>query len=199
MVTASFLDKSRPDAKPPGERVGAQGGRGPPRGEGDAPGIEPASDYALGEICYGNVHGIARNARALGAQEVYTMSLCAYAPYSPDLDMFEIQPTVDPEELAQVVVWAFSDRRVNIKTLINVLGKEYTARLVADYIDTVTPPATQDVLAMCRKRANELNKRAFIEFSFMRVEDKTALTGPFTRELVGAAAWYGGVFRPAFI
>ena len=151
------------------------------------------SDYSAGGISYGNHRALAsRNARALGGETVWIASLCAHAPLTPELDIFAIDPTVDPDEVADIVNWSFASGKVNVKTITALLGADRASDLMLSCIKSGGKnPPKEDVRRHSVERCAEINPKARIPFAFMAVEDKTALTGPFPRCLVTAEEWYG--------
>jgi hypothetical protein len=157
------------------------------------------SDYAIGQIAYGDKLAITRrNASTLGETEIRVANLCAYGAYTADLDIFTLEPCLDPEIFEIAVMRGGWDSRgwVNIRLLRDVLGPDRTAELVLQMIgERAQRPSIRMIESHCRERAVELNAKAILPFAFMRVEDRTALTGPFPRELVTASDWYGAAHR----
>ena len=158
---------------------------------------EPTSDYTPGgEIHYGNPRAVtSNNIRALSAEKVRTLALCATAPYSPGLDVFGIEPKVNQEALHLMVSWALKSNNIrNLRSLKGLLGPGRAQAITADFLASGRTPSGEEIIHLCASRAAELDPKAHIPFVFMGVEDQTALTGPFTRELVDAPAWYGGAY-----
>lgn len=168
-------------------------GRAPGHASWDAP-PEETSDYEAGDIVYAS--GVAlsgRNARALGGEKVWTESLCAHALVKPGIAIFDLQPTVDPGDLAELVFRAFRTDAVRVKSLVSYLGNAAAAGLLSDYLAARGSVSRDAVSKAAAARCAELEKLAAgsLPFAFMAVEDKTALTGPFPRSLVTDEQWYG--------
>lgn len=154
----------------------------------------PESDYAFGEIWYGEPQKLlARNVWALAHNKPAT--LCAYSKYEPSLDFFKIEPYLDRSQFCKLVESYFkADGSIQVKSLKTALGSEIATRAVILVLagESLDP----DLLGgYCDQRLRTLFSHASIPFDFMTVEDKTALTGPFTREVVSARDWYGACYR----
>jgi hypothetical protein len=158
---------------------------------------EPTSDYALGTVAYGHPGAIlVSNMRAVSGDKLYAASLCASAEYSEGLDIFAIEPSLAPNDVADTAEWCFRQSgQVHIKTLKALLGKDAAGSLVLDHIISGAPPPRDALINQCARRVAQLKHRATIPFAFMRVEENTALTGPFPRELVTKEVWYGQACR----
>jgi hypothetical protein len=159
---------------------------------------EGASDYSAAGFAYGNVRVLtSRNMRALGEKEIRVVNLCASAEYKGGLDIAALEPTLELETVNELIAWALGQYcgKVNLKMLRAILGPDRTVELVLEYISAGEIPDRDTVRRYANDRCRELNRRAHIPFAFMRVEEKTALTGPFPRELVTKADWYGGAMR----
>lgn len=162
----------------------------------------PASDYAWGDISYGNRHRLTmRNVLAVSGKEVRNASLCAWANYSDKaVPILEIEPAVTADDLFEIARWAFRGCRpggsgeVGLGTLRRLLGPDRAAELVIEFMTRGKRPSDAVLAQCCAARAAEL-PAASIPFVFMRVEDKTALTGPFPREVVTKMDWYGAADR----
>ena len=71
---------------------------------------------------------------------------------------------------------------------------EPTAELMLSYISGGGVVPTREVVKLiCAERCVQLNKRATIPLEFMGVEENTALVGPFSRQVLSAAEWFGNV------
>jgi hypothetical protein len=153
-----------------------------------------ASDYSVCQA-YGNrAAQFRQNVRALGGEKVYVASLIAHAKLKRGTDIFSLQPTIDPEEMTNTVLYAFRGESVRIKLLHNLLGPEPTAELMLSYISGGGVVPTREVVKLiCAERCVQLNKRATIPLEFMGVEENTALVGPFSRQVLSAAEWFGNV------
>lgn len=158
------------------------------------------SDYALGQVCYGNFRAIySRNLRAVASDVPRFASLCAHAKYVPGLDVRTIELDLDTPLLAQLVSWSFDHKDgVKLNALKDLLGADRTAMLVLESLTSGKPPSKDTIAQLCADRIRELKARPHkIPFAFMGVEDGTALIGPFPRTAVSPADWYGAAYRPA--
>jgi hypothetical protein len=151
----------------------------------------PESDYAFGKISYGNPDAlVAQNIRALAREK--PAALCAFGKYAPGLDIFGLKLQLDLERFCGLIETFFkADGSVSVMSLNTILGPQLAFGLVFDYMSTKQRPARETIKNMCTQRLAALTLHADIPFRFMTVEDKTALTGPFTREVVTTAQWYG--------
>jgi hypothetical protein len=186
-VTAWFLAATRPELDDRGLPVG--------REQISDPEERPESDYAFGRIAYGKGNTIvAQNVRALAQEK--TAALCAFGVYGPDLDIFGIQTYLDPQAIHAIINDCFKvDGSIRVTQLAELLGRDAATSLFLDFIEAKKRPSQQIIAAHTTLLHAALIKRENIPFRFMTVEDKTALTGPFTREVVSAKDWYGGAFR----
>ena len=183
-LTATWLIATRPGYDNTGK---------PTDKTGASPEPCPASDYEVGQITYDCDFALtAQNARALSGDKLWTASLCASAQYTGELDIFAIEPVVCPDILAKIVAQKFGKGGLKIKSLIAILGIGHATELVlASLAEGGRPPSKEMILRHCVEWCSVINERASIPFAFMTVEDKTALTGPFPRNLVTAEDWYG--------
>jgi len=167
-------------------------GRAPGNPQWDAP-PEEASDYEAGGITYARGRGLtARNVRALGGEKVWIESLCAHAPLTSDLEIFEIQPALDVADLADLALGAFGENAVRVKSLVTYLGQDGALSLTIEYVASRGDAPNREIaLELAAARCSALSEGAVIPFAFMAVDDKTALTGPFPRSLVPTEQWYG--------
>lgn len=186
-LTATALTATRPGCNNFGHRTGGSLLEAPEASE------TATSDYAPGTISYGNLRAIvSRNVRALGGDQVRVGSLCARAAYHEGVDIFAIEPLIDLEIVESIVTWCFAPSgKVNVKSLRCLLGPDRAMELMLEYMGSGKCPQKEAISRLCVERVLELNAHARIPFAFMRVEEKTALTGPFTRELVSEKDWYG--------
>ena len=184
-----YLHATRPGCDDRGRRLQSPGARIVEQ-RNDTP---AASDYAL-QMTYGNVDRITlRNAVILAHDEIRTAGLCAVGGH--DCDMFDIQPTLDPEVVCRIISNCLEHRtKICVPPLVKLFGRAKAAEIVANYImnNDVAP-----VHRLGRERVAELNRRAEIPFAFMRVEENTSLTGPFPRHVLTPAQWYGSAYYPA--
>jgi hypothetical protein len=174
--------------------------------EDDAP--AETSDYALGKVCYGSIRAIySRNLRAIARDVPCEAALCAYAEYVPGLDFRTVEldldaragPDLETPLLPELVRWAFNHRTgAKLNVLKSLLGVELTEVLVREALATGFPPAANTIAQACGSRIRDLKTRPHkIPFAFMKVEDKTALTGPFPRMVMSPADWYGSAYHHA--
>ncbi len=167
------------------------------------------SDYAFADIPYGRKRALtSRNLRTLqamcdtGAKDKKPFSdnisrLCAYAQYTSGMDLTKLQPVLDGGIVGELACWAwgFDSKIVNIKTLHKLLGPDRAMMLMLEFMSTGVRPDDSQFKRHGIDVAATYNEIAHLPFAFMVVENKTALTGPFPRELVDYAAWYGDAMR----
>ena len=140
---------------------------------------------------YGNVRNLlSRNIGAVTARR--PAGLCARALYAPGLDIFAIQPEFDVHLLTSMVRWLFWVSTVRVTAVARLLGPDLALNLINAYMATGLRPSIREVVGIATARISELiGAPVSIPFVFMKVEDDTALCGPFPRTLVTAAEWYG--------
>jgi hypothetical protein len=155
------------------------------------------SEYAgSGSPAYGDLEKIRRrNLKHANRETVNVDGLCAEAELVDGLDIFAIQPTISTlDEFVAITKKAVNDReqKISLKALKNLIGVD-SAMVVTTLL--LTGGYTDEILRnICVGRYEKI-KPGVIPFRFMRVEENTALTGPFPRVLVDIAAWYGTALR----
>jgi hypothetical protein len=150
-----------------------------------------SSDYAL-QMTYGDVYRVTLNNVAALADEVRVAGLCAMG--EGNCDMFEIQPVIDPKVVCRIIDDCFRDYdNIRLSPLVKMFGRVQAAEIIASYV------LHRDVAPIHQLACERVARlpRAEIPFAFMRVEDKTALTGPFPRQVLTPAQWYGSAYYPA--
>jgi hypothetical protein len=157
--------------------------------------LESTSEYALGHVCYGNkLNLLSRNVRAIADNR--PAGLCAWARYSADIDIFDIQPQLNGKTLASMCTSSFMAGNVRVKMLKALLGADRALELINAYMESGAQPTQDEInVHVANRMAELLAKQTVIPFVFMTVEDRTALCGPFPRDLVSAADWYGSAYR----
>lgn len=177
-LNAYFLQATRPEL----------GDAKHPSGE---PEEMPESDYGFGQIAYGKLDAILiRNVRALSQGK--PEALCAYGKYTKDMDIFSLETFLEAPLFVDAIESCFSPSgATNTMRLRDLLGPDGTAHLILGLLQDGKTPRRQDILPLSVPRLVTLREKSAIPFAFMAVEDKTALTGPFTREVVSAKEWYG--------
>lgn len=156
-------------------------------------GPQEASDYAPYEIAYHNPHGMnVRNVMALSSSPVRELMLCAGMKWGSASDIFSIQPVASYPLLFEIVEGLFRADKVDASRLRRWLGPECAAMLVSEYMKNGSV-SEELVATICAGRCARLPSHA-LPFSFMRVEENTALTGPFNRQVVSLEQWYGEAY-----
>ncbi len=155
--------------------------------------VEPVSFYQTIAIQYGSPEAVAAgNIQALRWRPVSQAYLCAYAQSHPDLDLFAIEPTIDLDTIAKKIHRDLSmPRTIATGTIGLLLDKTSMAELLTEYALKGGAPSIEFIKNICGPTVTKLNKDAHIKFAFMRVEENTALTGPFTRTVLAPRDWYG--------
>ncbi len=164
------------------------------------------SDYAGAYIDYASEADVLRqNLDALTAIPPRAASLCASAKYRPGLDISGVEIDLDEKVGARVLTHCMCrDNRVNLDALVRYSGSFDRATAVLQLAETAkrsvsSPPlSVAEILgAAFARRAVELKRlpEYKIPFAFMGVEDKTALTGPFPRNVITEEEWYGVAYR----
>lgn len=173
---------------------------------------QSVSAYSAADIPYGDRVGVTRgNIKAASRPKVRVAALCAIATYSAlrhnPREIFEIEPSIDLEDFCRLVNGAIgrdpmpggstavqdaqpAPRILKVDYMRYLLGPERSAAVAAEIIISGRLPSEEAVRRMCVDRLGELPPLK-IPFAFMQVEENTALTGPFTRELVTKLEWYG--------
>jgi hypothetical protein len=207
---AKKLHATRPDRGDHGEWIS-----GTTQGERN---IVAVSNYAYTDIPYGNQFALtSRNLKTLRALSNATQvsgattaqteqkndvaakvaQLCGYVAYKPGIILTEVHPWLDGEKVGELAMWAWRERSdtVDLNRLRRILGPDRATMLVLEYMSTGKRPDREQFMRHGADIAAQLNEIASLPFVFMRVEDKTALTGPFPRELVSKEVWYGDAMR----
>lgn len=157
-----------------------------------------ASDYSLGGVAYGDDRKILRNnIRALCHPDgIRPGALCASAPFTRETSIPDVQVDLDENVALPVIHWALSTPKIHVKTLVGLLGRDGAAAVILDFLQTMEVPPVKTILEYFEAHKRFLRRRPDfrIPFVFMRVEENTALTGPFPRELVTPAEWYGRAY-----
>ncbi len=164
------------------------------------------SDYAGAYTDYASETAVLRkNLDALTAAPPRTASLCASAKYRPGLDIAGVGIDLDEIVGARVLAHCVCrDNRVNLDALVRYLGSSDRAFTVLQLVETAKRSVSSPPLSMAEilgaafaRRAVELKRlpEFKIPFAFMGVEDKTALTGPFPRDVKTEKEWYGVAYR----
>jgi hypothetical protein len=195
-ISAFRLRATRPGCDDWGRKIRDADG-GPAEGDEPAEPERPASDYSWGDVSYGSPYGILlRNIQAVSGNPIRVASLCAQAEYSDRTRIFDIEPEITEHWMLGVATWAFRrpDGSVSLGTLRRLLGPDRATGLVLDFMSKGKYPTAAALAAQCAARLAELPAPS-IPFAFMRVEEKTALTGPFPREVVTVPEWYGAADR----
>lgn len=125
------------------------------------------------------------------AQRGQPGSYCAAAEWSAALDIFNLQPQLCPVQLAESIVYIFSKSSVSAKKLTRLVGSDHAAALMLDYFAAGLKLDEASAKAVSHQVCKNLAPKATIPFNFMPVLGGTALTGPFTRQLVTTEEWYG--------
>jgi hypothetical protein len=158
---------------------------------GSQPDEMSESDYGFGQVAYGRQDVVAaRNVRALNDGKMET--LCAFGVYEKDTDIFALNTFFDREVLIVAVESCFqANGDAKVVQLRGLLGADGAANLILELITEGRKPDRRTISLLCEQRLARLAPKANIPFVFMTVEDKTALTGPFTRDVVTTKEWYG--------
>jgi hypothetical protein len=138
-----------------------------------------------------------RNMRAAADPNLAGL-FCARADYRPGLDPFAIQPAVELDSLVREVSGAFGER-VQVRKLAALLGEETATALLAELVRGRAGPgpgvAVERLRPECAARLESLRSHFHIPLVFMGVAEGTALRGPYPRDLVAAAEWYGEAYN----
>jgi len=169
----------RPSSVVP-RQAGAPPTRPPPSGGWDAYNEERRIAYVSSErqVLLTNIEALARGShRGLHARELYT----------PHLDMFAIEPRVDPSALRDLLRDS-SYRLISTRLLKKLLGLDLASKLVvADLVhsdDYKARCAAEDEI--CRARAESLGAGARIRFAFL-----TPSSADPGAQTVTPEQWYG--------
>jgi len=155
---------------------------------------EPTSNYGFGNIPYGVPSAIeGRNMYYMLATKINTACLVASAEWTPQLNIFEMQPRVEAAQLEKTVAQMFTTGQVDPQKLMSIVGADAAASLTLEMMigGGITGQWLAQMKRCCAERCVAINEAAKIPFKIMGVEDKTALSGPFPRALVSEADWYG--------
>lgn len=162
---------------------------------------EPASDYGY-EINYTNPRQLMmKNLRAVDHEtgEIRAPYLVACRAYAPGLDVTALKVEIDIEVALEVLKYQVCKHSGNlqVKTLMALLGKEGAVGFMLDFMSNKCKLPADDRLReyiATYTQTLQARKDFAIPFRFMRVEDGTALVGPFPRVLVTEPDWYGAAY-----
>ena len=154
-----------------------------------------ASDYAA-HSRYGNDRMLFQNNfRAIKTGK--SAALCAKARYEPGLDLKSIELTLDLVEFTNLIMWKVMNNVFPISSMRYFLGEELAGALILEALSSKEKLKVGQIQDICAKRLESLKEKICkIPFQFMQVEDGTALTGPFPRQLVTEEEWYGKAYLP---
>lgn len=173
------------------------------------------SSYAIGHVHYGSNRAMyKRNFHILTSDKPAVEALCALASYTPGLDVRTVDLDFDMmvsetglehpepgitmlESLVRRTINEHDGASVRLDGLKSLLGTDRAAKLILDIIFRDKLPLNDIIAQTCAEHICSLKSRPHkIPFAFMSVEDGTALTGPFPREQVSLAEWYGEAYWP---
>lgn len=184
-LVASHLGATRPGCDANGCRLVA-----------DAPKPEPTPEsFYSYSVDYSNEVGIQRrNLRAMADNDNPRFArMCAFAGCGGgDLPIVKTNPQTDFDLVVAMVKGCFTAEGVKLPALKCYLGVDRAAELILQSLSAGGDcPANKIIKAVVRDRLAEIEPRLVLPFEYMAVLDKTALTGPFPRDLVTEAEWYG--------
>lgn len=162
------------------------------RGASEALAGAPPSSYAPFAMPYKRPEALeGHNLNAVCAPK--PAGVCAWARWTPDLDMFSIQPEIGAQCVAETIMHALHCNRLNLAKLQTIVGTAATMELTRQLAEKAVD--LEYVGKLSAEASRRLTAAAAIPFELMPVvEDGTALVGPYGRRLVSAEDWYGPAF-----